>query len=187
MGWALFKYSPHRHDPLLESCIIYWAVLEQCNAMWHLVTRIHIWSSYQLNACHCRFHKFRAPELPAIIFFSSTAFTQDTDKAREWQGKGFGKKYRIWKAHSTITLYLYNLLLLITIFFLLTRTFLLRSMYTVTPGSEQIRATIERDGIVSYHNADIRYFQLNNSCCKTLHHDNSLYNSGSLKTHVLVT
>ena len=98
MSWALFKYSPHRHNPLLESCIIYWAVLEQCNAMWNPVTRIHIWSSYQLNACHCRFHKFRAPELPAIIFFSSTAFTQDTDKAREWQGKGFGKKYRIsWK------------------------------------------------------------------------------------------
>ena len=39
-------------------------------------------------------------------------------------------------------------------------------MYTVTPGSEQIRATIERDGIVSYYNADILYFQLNNSCCK---------------------
>lgn len=60
-------------------------------------------------------------------------------------------------------------------------------MYTVTPGSEQIRATIERDGIVSYYNAEIFYFQLNNSCCKTLQHDNSLYNSGSLQTHVLVT
>lgn len=60
-------------------------------------------------------------------------------------------------------------------------------MYTVTPGSEQIRATIERDGIVSYYNADILYFQLSNSCCKTLQHNNSLYNSGSLKTHVLVT
>ena len=152
-----------------------------CGTMWQGF--IIIRTSYQLNACHCRFHKFRAPELLAIIFFSSTAFTQDTDKAREWQGKGFGKKYRIWKAHSTITLYLYNLLLLI----IEVRTFLLRSMYTVTPGSEQIRATIERDGIVSYYNADIRYFQLNNSCCKTLHHDNSLYNSGSLKTHVLVT
>ena len=69
MSWALFKYSPHRHHPLLESCIIYWAVLEQCNAMWHHVTRIHIWTSYQLNACHCGFHKFRAPELPATIFF----------------------------------------------------------------------------------------------------------------------
>ena len=60
-------------------------------------------------------------------------------------------------------------------------------MYTVTPGSEQIRATIERDGIVSYYNVDILYFQLNNSCCKTLQHDNSLYNSGCLKTHALVT
>ena len=44
----------------------------------------------------------------------------------------------------------YNVLLLTEVC-----TFLLRSMYTVTPGSEQIRATIERDGIVSYYIADI--------------------------------
>lgn len=77
---------------------------------------------------------------------------------------------------------MYNVLLLTEVC-----TLLLRSMYTVTPGSEQIRATIERDGIVSYYNAYILYFQSNNSCCKTLRHDNSLYNSGSLETHVLVT
>ena len=87
MSWALFKYSPHRHNPLLESCIIYWAVLEQCNAMWHHVTRIHIWTSYQLNAWHCRFHKFRAPELPAIIFFFEYSL-----HSRHRQGKGVTRK-----------------------------------------------------------------------------------------------
>lgn len=103
--------------------------------MWHLVTR----KSY----------------LNFITIFQ----VQPSLKTQTRQGSGkekcFGKKYRIWKAHSTISLYLYNVLLLIELC-----TFLLRSMYTVTPGSEQIRATIERDGIVSYYNVDILYFQL---------------------------
>ena len=73
-------------------------------------------------------------------------------RQRSGKDKGFGKKYRIWKAYLTITLYLCNVLLLTEVC-----TFLLRSMYTVTPGSEQIRATIERDGIVSYYNIDILY------------------------------
>jgi hypothetical protein len=38
-----------------------------------------------------------------------------------------------------------------------------KSIFTVTPGSEQVRATIERDGIVRF---PVFYFQLNRSFFK---------------------
>lgn len=55
-----------------------------------------------------------------------------------------------------------------------------KAQFTVTPGSEQIRATIERDGYVS-----VLYTQKRKSCLNDTQRDESSHLCPSLKSKVL--